>query len=433
MTKPNPHSENGTVCTGNDVPQNSINVECGNSNVPQVIVSEADFLFSFSEHSKRQTKNYSKAVEFHKKINNRSEVARLIKHPNRTVQDWLSGKGLPPAINAINELKRNELLPLKIDENSEVFMLFVEIFAFVYGDGSLKKDLFGIDFTGQEIDLIALKKRIDSLFTFESTIVPVVSSSIIRKQINGKIQERLVSGTAYCLRLRSAQLAKLLYLAGATKGDKVAQQTTIPNWLMNAPKEVKRRFLSVLFANELACPQIRAKNAFTSPNLGFHKIESKEDDLRVFLEQIRQLLREFDISTSPVAVDNSYKCLRKDDTFSKKLYFSIDSHSPNIIRLFKEIPFLYCDEKQQKFAKAVEQFLQNSRHLKTEWELYDKVIQMHDSGLGRRTIFRKLGLPNTYFYKINAWIHYGNKPLYYDERNLLNGLNQPPFNIDLIK
>jgi len=41
---------------------------------------------------------------------------------------------------------------------------------------------------------------------------------------------------------------------------------------------------------------------------------------------------------------------------------------------------------------------------------------MHSQGLGRRKIFKKLELPKKYFYKINAWIHYNQKPLYYEEK-----------------
>ena len=110
------------------------------------------------------------------------------------------------------------------------------------------------------------------------------------------------------------------------------------------------------------------------------------------------------------------RTIKKSGEHSMKLYFSIDSHAPNILCLFKKLPFKYAEEKQTKFANSVETFLQKSAWLKQEWELYEKVIMLHDSGLGRRTIFEKLQLPKEYFYKINHWIHYGQKPLYYTKR-----------------
>jgi tRNA-splicing ligase RtcB len=208
-----------------------------------------------------------------------------------------------------------------------------------------------------------------------------------------------------------------LYLAGAPAGDKVSNSTRVPFWIKGQGQKLKRAFLSVLFGNELQCPYIRAKNAFTSPQLAFHKIESKKEDLQIFLSQVKNLLSEFGISTSPIAAENC-KTIRKDDSVSKKLYFSIYSHGPNILRLFKEIPFKYAAEKQRRFVKVIETFLQNSQYLEKEWALYEKVMQMHDDGLGRRTTFKRLQLPQKYFYKINAWIHYGNKTLYYDGKNL---------------
>ena len=385
--------------------------------MPEIIVDEEKFLSLFSIAAQHNAKNYYKAVELNKTVKNCSEIARQINQSKRTVAEWISGQKIPHAVLAMNEMKNNELLPLLENPDSETFNLFVEIFAFVYGDGSLKKDLGGIDLFGQEADLALLQKRIEATFTFNTKIVKCHHPSIITKENKGIISKQQVGGFAYTLRIHSAQLAKLLYLAGTPKGDKVSQAVSIPEWLMNSSKETKRRFLSVLFGNELQCPYIRTKNAFSSATLAFHKIESREKDLDFFLSQIRILLKEFGVSTSPIA---SEKCrtIRKDGNRSLKLYFHIDSHSPNILRLSKETPFKYAEAKQKRFEKAVQAFLENSQHLKQEWELYKKVMQMHDSGLGRRTIFKQLKLPKNYFYKINAWIHYGNKPLYFDSKDV---------------
>jgi hypothetical protein len=403
--------------SGNPESQTIFKPEKLNSSMPEIIVDEEKFLSIFSTAAQHNAKNYYKTLELNKAIKNCSEISRQINQSKRTVAEWISGQKVPHAVIAINELKNNNLLLLIEKPDSEAFNLFVEIFAFVYGDGTLKKDLGGIDLFGQEADLVLLQKRIEATFTFKTKIVRNHHPSIITKENKGIVYKRQVAGFAYALRIHSAQLAKLLYLAGAPKGDKVTQAVAIPDWLMNSAKETKRKFLGVLFGNELQCPIIRAKNAFSSPQLGFHKIESREKDLENFLCQIRALLKEFGIATSPVA---SEKCrtIRKDGNHSLKVYFAIDSHSPNILRLSKEIPFKYAEAKQKRFEKAIQAFLENSQHLKQEWELYKKVIQMHDSGLGRRTIFKQLKLPKKYFYRINAWIHYGQKPLYYNRKEI---------------
>jgi len=368
--------------------------------VDKIIVDEDKFFSLFSLRDRKNAKNYYGAIELSKTIKNKSKIARTINQPKRTVHSWIKNEQIPIAVRAINELKSNNLLSL-IENKSSAFNLFVDVFAFIYGDGSLKKDLFGFDLFGQKQDLLLLKRKFDEQFDFNSKICENKVTSEITKENKGVVSTKPVIGSCYRLRIYSAVFAKLLYLAGAPKGDKVSQPTFVPSWLMNSSKETKRRFLSVLFGNELQCPQLRAKNAFISSQFGLHKIESKKTDLKIFLEQIKQLLNEFGISTSPVAFEKS-RTVRKDGDLSMKLYFHIDSHSPNVLCLFKEIPFKYAEEKQKRFEEAVQLFLKSSKHLKQEWKLYEKVLQMRSDGFGRRTIFKKLELPKKYFYKINA-------------------------------
>ncbi len=385
----------------------------------KTIVDEERFLVMFSSKARQNLKQYFKAVNLYEKIKNKSEIARIVNQPNRTVISWLNREESPAALRAINELKFNNLLPLIENTGSGSFNLFVEIFAFVFGDGTIKKDLSGMDLFGQKNDLILLKNKLDEFFSFNSKIILSQTPGRITKENKNTVFIKTVVGSCYRLRIHSSQFAKLLFLAGAPIGDKVAQSTSVPLWLMNSSKETKRRFLGVLFGNELQCPALRAKNAFTSLQFGLHKIESKKKNLEMFLKQVKEMLNEFGVSTSPVA---SEKCrtIRNDGNYSLKLYFNIDSHSPNVLLLFNELPFKYAAEKQNRFEENVHQFLKNSEHLKRDWNLYGKVMEMHLCGLGRRTIFKKLGLPKKYFYKINSWLHYGNKPLYYEEKDIFN-------------
>ncbi len=380
----------------------------------EIIVDEETFLTSFGEYRYQVAKKYLAVIELSKRIKNCSEIARQLNQPKRTVANWIRGDNVPRAIRALNFLKLVNLLPLK-KTNTKAFALFVELTAFLFGDGHLMKHKYNFTLFGQKTDLDYIGAKLVDVYNLKPKMDYLSTNSTITKINNGKIIKRHSTGSCWRLHVSSSPLARLLYLAGAPVGDKVSTLTSVPHWVIHGDKEIKRTFLSVLFGNELQCPYIRAKNAFTCAQLGFHKIENKEDDLRLFLSQIKLLLNEFGISTSPIAAEG-YRTIRKDGTKSKKLYFSIDSHSPNILKLFKEIPFKYAEEKQKRFAKAVETFLQKAPALKYEWELYEKVIQMHESGLGRRTIFKKLQLPAKYFYRINAWIHYGQKPLYYDEK-----------------
>ncbi|MCR4369450.1 MAG: hypothetical protein NUV67_06100 [archaeon] len=403
--------------TGNEVSQRRFKLRDSISTVSNVIVSDGDFVSSYSEDSKIRAQKYFWALQLSKSTKNYSEIARQINEPNRTVHGWLSEGQTPWGIKGANKLKNANLLPLVAD-GSPHFKLFVEIFAFVLGDGTIGKDFSGVGLTGEKEDLEKLKRKIEANFGFTTELEKRETTSVTKKEIKGRHFTQNIVGSSYYLRIHSSPFARLLHLAGAPKGDKVVQSFKLPIWILNAPKEIKRDFLGVLFGNELQCPNIRAKNAFTSPQFGMHKVEGKEEAIVYFLNQLKDLLNEFGISSSKVCLDRSYKTIRKDGLISKKFYFGLDSHSPNIVRLFNEVPFKYASEKKARFADKVEQFFENSKHLQNEWEIYEKVMQMHSSGIGRRKIYKQLGLPKAYFYKINSWVHYGKKPLYYGELDI---------------
>lgn len=380
----------------------------------ETIVDEETFLASFGEYNYRMAKKYLVACELNKQIKNFSEIARQLNCSPKTVCGWLRGRQTPTAIRALTFLKSIKLMPLKESFVNE-FILFTDLAAFLFGDGHLNKQLGSLILYGQKTDLENISIQLNKFYSINSKLVYNVSNSTITKIKNGVIIKSNPSGFCWRLPVNNSALTRLFYLAGVPAGDKVSISTRVPEWVMNGNKDTKRTFLSVLFGNELQCPYLRAKNAFSCSQFALHKIERKEKDLRIFLLQLKSLLKEFGISSSHISSENC-RTIKKSGEHSMKLYFSIDSRAPNILRLFKELPFKYAEEKQTKFANFVKTFLQKSAWLKQEWKLYEKVIKLHNSGLGRRTIFKKLQLPKKYFYKINAWIHYGQKPLYYTKK-----------------
>jgi len=402
--------------SGNPLSQSDYKWKKSDAYMEKIIVDEETFIASFGAYHYKMAEKYKAACELNKQIKNSSEIARQLNHSNKTINAWLHGKQTPIAIKSLNSLKAINLMPLK-ESNSRRFILFTELAAFLFGDGHLMKHLGAFTLFGQRADLEKIKVKLIRLYKIYPKSNYLESNSEITKIMSGEVRKNRPSGGCWRLNANNSSLARLLSLADVPVGDKVSIPTRVPEWVMAANKETKRHFLGVLFGNELQCPYIRAKNAFTSVQLGFHKIESKKEDLRAFLVQIKLLLSEFGISTSSVAEENC-RTIRKDGNRSLKLYFAINSHGPNILRLFKEIPFKCAEGKQKRFANAVEKFLKDSQWLEGEWNLYGVVMEMHRNGFGRRTIFKKLQLPKKYFYKINAWIHYSHKPLYYDNKEL---------------
>lgn len=380
-----------------------------------VIVSEEHFINSFDSRQANYARKYLQAKKLFQSINNMSEVSRLIKMPKRTVIEWLSGAKTPICIKQMNALKTMDLMPLFESDNKK-FILFLDIFAFVFGDGHLCNSLGSMRLSGCKKDLLLIKQKIESLWGINCIFEKEVSGSNVTRILrDGKIITMKIKGSSYVISIDSSSLSRLIFVAGAPKGDKVKQKVVAPKWLMDSDLPTKKRFLGVLFGNELQIPSLRAKNAFTSIHLGFHKVDNLTENLHVFLRQIAGLLKEFKVLVSDVKLEDT-KCLKKGGLIAYKSFIYFRSNPGNILNLFLNIPLLYADKKSIKFGKCVESFLEEFPMLEKNWLIYEQAIELHKQGLGHVRIFNKLGLAKNYLYKLNAWIYYNLKPKYYSDR-----------------
>jgi hypothetical protein len=171
--------------------------------------------------------------------------------------------------------------------------------------------------------------------------------------------------------------------------------------------------------------KIKGKNAFTAPQLGFHKVESLKENLVYFLQQIRIILNEFGLETSEINFEKNCFLRKSDNQISVKGYFFLFSRPENIFRLFNRIPFIYSNYKKIRFNKIIDKFLKNNSNL--DFKIYDVAIKLHESGLGHVKIFKQLNLPNNYLYKLNYWIYYNKKPKYYNVREEIKKMKKETF------
>jgi hypothetical protein len=384
--------------------------------VDSVLVSEEDFINSFDSRQVNYAQKYMQAKEIFQSIKNMSEVSRQVKMPKRTVIEWLSGAKKPICIKQMNALKTMGLMPL-VESGNKDFILFLGIFAFIFGDGHLCNSLGSMRLSGCKNDLRLLKQKIESLWGVNCGFEKEVCASTVTKIMrDGKVITKKIQGLSYVVSINSSSLSRLVFVAGAPKGDKVKQKVFIPKWLMDSDISTKRLFLGVLFGNELQIPSLRAKNAFTSVHLGFHKVDNLTNNLHVFLRQIKSLLKEFEVFVSDVKIEDT-KCLKKGGLISFKSFIFFKSNPANVLNLFLKIPILYAGKKSIKFEKCVKSFLEEFPIFEKDWLIYEKAIELHKQGLGHVRIFNKLGLPKNYLYKLNAWIYYDLKPKYYSERS----------------
>ena len=381
------------------------------------IFSKTIFFDSFNQVQKERVIKYTEAKKLFETISNKSEISRLIQIPNRTVQEWLSNTKKPIAIRQLDKLEQMNLDRLCVGHNNQ-FKLFIDLFAFLFGDGHLMKNLGGIQLCGDMPDLEKLKTKIEAIFGLSAKITFGEQVGKIKKLKYGQLIETKIEGNCGNLWINSSALARLFYVMGVPLGDKVDQAFELSNWLMASPKFVKKRFLGVLFGNELSLPKIRAKNAFGTIMFGMHKIEEHKAGLIQFLNQLRELLKEFDVETAEPRSEK-VTCVKKNGKKSGKSYFLFKLNAKNILTFYNAIQLLYSSAKQNKFDRMVKQVIEGAKKYSIDWEIYDKAIELHATGLGHTKIFKKMNLHKPYLYRLNAWLYYGNKPRFYDIRDFV--------------
>jgi len=383
------------------------------------IVTFEDFLKTYPEKTQELVKIYFKTMNLRKKYGYGSKkIAKLLDISRHTIDDWLYEGQIPKPIKATKSLQQMKLtLPFVVSKNPR-FKFFVKLLAFSFGDGGITSN-FRPYFTGKEVDLKILKEEIKYIFpSFRCKIIKI-------KNKNAKINGRTIKGTSFILNLQnngSCILGRLLYAAGAPKGNKVLIPFLVPSWIMNGEKWIKKLFLNVLLGNEVQAPRIdKSRSAcFSCCIFRMTKIEKFKNTQKQFLNQIKKLLEDFGIQSSEVEEDSPRK-ERKDGQISYPLYFRIQKNKLNLYRFYKEFKLLYAKGKQEDFNDAIRVVKKSLEKelLKNEW--YVKGQKLRTRKWGCRRIARYLGVPKRRS-MIDGWLRYNQKPIYFNQREELKEL-----------
>ena len=151
----------------------------------------------------------------------------------------------------------------------------------------------------------------------------------------------------YKLFFISKPLAQFLNKAGAVKGNKTNQLFFVPRWIIKENKVVKKAYLKGIFAAEGYIYSTRINDAKIRWRIGLeqYKIESLRDEGKKYMEQIRTMLKEFEIKSSPVRFNGF--TLRKDGTKSLGARFDIEQKYFN--NFYKEVGF----DNKEKTEKLI--------------------------------------------------------------------------------
>lgn len=298
-----------------------------------MLVKKEDIINTYSDRNAELTKKYIIACKLFKEGISYSKIAKIIHEPNSMTYFWFIRNGKPRAIQTIRWLKKHNLMSIpNFDISLPHHRIILILHAFMFGDGSLYKSQ--IELSGQKEDIELFEREFKLIFNDVNTYI---------------IKNDTGMGEGYNLMIYSAELSRLLKALGCPVGDKVIKSYKLPDWLMNASKEVIKYWLEVFLGNEGTCLSIpkRRKRSYSPIYIGQSKILKFEKSEIVFLNQIRKLLAKFKIKTSKPK--KHQESVRKNNNLKiGQYYFCVYQDVLNLLRFFNKFTFRYAIHKSNK-------------------------------------------------------------------------------------
>ncbi len=299
------------------------------------------------------------------------KLAQITRIPQSNINGWFYGtnrfgkKPKPRLLHTIDALKKKNLLPLRLNMNQKIRWL-ARVCGFMFGDGYL----------GGKLDKFKLSGDIDSLKQLKKGFLKHTreEGKITIKRKTGFIEGRQITGTSTDLEFGSCVLARYLNALGVPKGNKTIAKFEFPYWVKRN-KEVLREFCRGLLWTELSAPKISKGTSFGAVRFSMTKRRFVKEHI-LFLEEIRSELHKFGIETTPI------KEFKKDH-----FGFHIKNNGLNMLKLYEELPPIYCKDKERTFKKAVEKLKEMRKitsyndFLKKQEEKvkqYHKVMELRD-------------------------------------------------------
>jgi hypothetical protein len=229
-----------------------------------------------------------------------------------------------PANNSLNTnlIKNNTFVRrygLDYFKQEKTLRFLTKNVAFIFFDGHLKKSFHQtIYYFRYKNDAELFKKEFLSFFPKE------------KPSLNN-------SGFCYNITLCNKDFASLLNLLGVEEGNKTRKKSKIPNWIFYGENSLKKEFLSVAIGNEGSAPS----NNRWRIQFVLSKNKDNLENLICFLNELRQMLYHFNITTSYIQLRKQNKGNRK---YNGRFYIK---GKENLLRFYKTLKFAYASEKQE--------------------------------------------------------------------------------------
>ena len=286
----------------------------------------------------------------------------------------------------IDELKKRDLLPLR--SNNEKLPYLLKLMGYIFGDGTLyfSKNKGTIWLYGEPEDLKELRKDIKR--------IGFNGSRVYKRERNHEIKTMYdtirFQREEHSVKLTASSLAALLWAMGTPCGNKSAQNYSVPPWIFNLTLWQKRLFIASFFGAELSSPSTVTNHDYNFyPQLvSMNKHERYLESGYQFLNDIKTLLKEFDVSSSIIGKRKEY--VNKQGVVSYRLRLQISSSTENLLKLWKKIGFEY-NKKRRHLANSGIYYLQLKKKVLKNRILADKKAkQLQNDGVSPSKIFRLL-------------------------------------------
>ena len=167
------------------------------------------------------------------------------------------------------------------------------LFGFLFGDGWLsisKRNLYNGGFSGDSASLEIAKNDLINIYG-DIGLAKITTKETVSEKYG-------ISGTTSSFVINKKVIDDFINL-GAPIGKKVEQNYLLPEWVTSGDIDIKRYFISGLYAAEGYTPTMQ-HNGLTPKSIGFNlqkRIEF-ENSFRHFIDQLSQILNDLNINHS---------------------------------------------------------------------------------------------------------------------------------------
>lgn len=253
---------------------------------------------------------------------------------------------------------------------------FAEFFGLVFGDGWLSKNLrpykdkwyyvYQCGVSADPEDLYEVKNQISKLFSnIGKATIRTTASYSAKYNISG-VTNMVVF---------SKEVATTLEECEMPIGKRTEQNFYIPSWIVNGNNDIKRYFLSGLYAAEGTSLLFQKNNkTLKAPDLVLTKRLSLAPDFTKMCDQIAKLFSDLGIE-----INIKYSKINAVKYENMHAKFVVANNDDNIQKLIESLPLNFCKRKQEKASLVMEYLLYKKNKNAEVAEIYNSIMKDKDS------------------------------------------------------